>query len=287
MQKIKLLSQPMQALLLAIYVGIFLNIPVFLRRFDEVKEGLHFSKWMTGSLEVLVVLLFTFFVLRVCSLGGRRFFQIAATLITLISVAASYYMTAFNVVIGYGIIISVFSPGDLGLFSEVVGWKFLLWFIAASIIPLAIIWLGSGRNTLLEQLKTPGKRISSLAVMAAIVAVVWVPLNMMGTAQKKIDQKNNVDMPSYGGVVAHSYLPSNWLAAFGLYAYTALDERQDEADLLDPAAKFTYVAPEGIDDTYIVFIIGETARWDHMGVLGYERDTTPQLAKEPNLAAFR
>lgn len=42
MQKIKLLSQPMQALLLAIYIGIFLNIPVFLRRFDEVKEGLHF-----------------------------------------------------------------------------------------------------------------------------------------------------------------------------------------------------------------------------------------------------
>lgn len=211
---------------------VFSQYSGFLRRFDEVKEGLHFSKWMTGSLEVLVVLLFTFFVLRVCSLGGRRFFQIAATLITLISVAASYYMTAFNVVIGYGIIISVFSPGDLGLFSEVVGWKFLLWFIAASIIPLAIIWLGSGRNTLLEQLKTPGKRISSLAVMAAIVAVVWVPLNMMGTAQKKIDQKNNVDMPSYGGVVAHSYLPSNWLAAFGLYAYTALDERQDEADLL-------------------------------------------------------
>lgn len=98
----------MQALLLAIYIGIFLNIPVFLRRFDEVKEGLHFSKWLTGSLEVMVVLLFTFFILRVFSLGGRWFFKITATLITLISVAASYYMTAFNVVIGYGIIISVF-----------------------------------------------------------------------------------------------------------------------------------------------------------------------------------
>ncbi|MCG2877462.1 phosphoethanolamine transferase domain-containing protein, partial [Obesumbacterium proteus] len=172
MQKIKLLSQPMQALLLAIYIGIFLNIPVFLRRFDEVKEGLHFSKWLTGSLEVMVVLLFTFFILRVCSLGGRWFFKITATLITLISVAASYYMTAFNVVIGYGIIISVFSPGDLGLFSEVVGWKFVLWFVAASIIPLAIIWLGSAQNTLLEQLKTPGKRIISLVGMALIVAVV-------------------------------------------------------------------------------------------------------------------
>ncbi|MBF4190070.1 hypothetical protein ISX56_27295, partial [Serratia ureilytica] len=28
----------------------------------------------------------------------------------------------------------------------------------------------------------------------------------------------NVDLPSYGGVVAHSYLPSNWLSALGLFA---------------------------------------------------------------------
>lgn len=37
----------------------------------------------------------------------------------------------------------------------------------------------------------------------------------------------------------------------------------------------------------MVFILGETARWDHMGLLGYQRDTTPQLSKERNLVAFR
>ncbi len=35
------------------------------------------------------------------------------------------------------------------------------------------------------------------------------------------------------------------------------------------------------------FIIGETTRWDHMGIFGYERNTTPKLAQEKNLAAFR
>ncbi|PVZ75817.1 kdo(2)-lipid A phosphoethanolamine 7''-transferase, partial [Listeria monocytogenes] len=38
---------------------------------------------------------------------------------------------------------------------------------------------------------------------------------------------------------------------------------------------------------YVVFIIGETTRWDHMGLLGYDRNTTPKLAQEKNLAAFR
>lgn len=37
----------------------------------------------------------------------------------------------------------------------------------------------------------------------------------------------------------------------------------------------------------MVFVIGETTRWDHMGLLGYARDTTPKLAKEKNLVAFR
>ncbi len=37
----------------------------------------------------------------------------------------------------------------------------------------------------------------------------------------------------------------------------------------------------------MVFVIGETTRWDHMGILGYDRDTTPKLAQEKNLVAYR
>jgi KDO II ethanolaminephosphotransferase len=36
-----------------------------------------------------------------------------------------------------------------------------------------------------------------------------------------------------------------------------------------------------------VFVIGETTRWDHMGMLGYSRNTTPKLSQEKNLVAFR
>ncbi|SQI29259.1 Phosphoethanolamine transferase eptB [Serratia plymuthica] len=87
--------------------------------------------------------------------------------------------------------------------------------------------------------------------------------------------------------MAHSYLPSNWISALGLFAYTRYDESLDQANLFDPAKNFTYVPPADIDDTYVVFIIGETTRWDHMGILGYDRDTTPRLSQEKNLVAFR
>lgn len=87
--------------------------------------------------------------------------------------------------------------------------------------------------------------------------------------------------------MANSYLPSNWLSALGLYAWAQVDESSDNNSLINPAKKFTYVAPKDNDDTYVVFIIGETTRWDHMGIFGYERNTTPKLAQEKNLAAFR
>ncbi len=71
------------------------------------------------------------------------------------------------------------------------------------------------------------------------------------------------------------------MSALGLYA-AQVDESSDNKSLINPAKKFTYVAPEGLDDTYVVFIIGETTRWDHMGILGYSRNTTPELEKEKN-----
>lgn len=73
----------------------------------------------------------------------------------------------------------------------------------------------------------------------------------------------------------------------GPVCWTQFDESSDSRSLLNPATEFTYRAPSDLDDAYVVFIIGETTRWDHMGILGYERNTTPKLAQEKNLIAFR
>lgn len=286
MDRVKSLSQQSISLLLAVYIGIFLNISVFYRRFDTFSQGIQGIKVVSAIIEVMAIILFTFFVMRIISLGGRWFYRVVATLLVLISVAASYYMTFFNVVIGYGIVISVLTT-DTDLSKEVIGLHFIIWMVVVSALPLLLIWKNSLRLTLLEQFLTPGQRIKPILLMAAVVALVWLPIRYLDKVQHADEQLKTVDLPSYGGVVAHSYLPSNWLAALGLYAYTQYDEKYDAATLYDPAEHHTYVAPAGIDDTYVVFIIGETTRWDHMGLLGYSRDTTPRLSKEKNLVAFR
>jgi len=286
MNFIKSLTQQKLSVLLALYIGILLNLPVFYRRFDPMLTHFALKSGLSATAEVVAIVLLTFSLMRILSLGGKRFYRIFASLMVIISVAASYYMTFFNVVIGYGIVASVMTT-DIDLSKEAVGFQFVIWMVLVSALPLLMIWRNKLSLTLLEQLKTPGQRIKPLIVLLVSVALVYLPMRYFDQAQSKQEKISNIDLPSYGGVVAHSYLPSNWLAALGLFAYTRADESINERDLLDPAKEFTYVAPAGLDDTYVVFVIGETTRWDHMGMLGYNRDTTPKLSKEKNLVAFR
>ncbi|WP_435928582.1 kdo(2)-lipid A phosphoethanolamine 7''-transferase [Dryocola sp. BD613] len=286
MNYIKSMTQQKLCFLLAVYIGLFLNISVFYHRFDGLAHDLNAWKAFAAVAEVCATVLVTFFLLRVLSLFGRLVWRILTTFIVLCSVGASYYMTFLNVVIGYGIIASVMTT-DIDLSKEIVGYHFVLWMVLVSAIPLLLIWSNTCRYTLLKQLQTRGHRVKSVAIVLLAGLMVWAPMRYLDKHQNRIEKRSTVDMPSYGGVVANSYLPSNWISALGLFAWAQADESSDNSSLMNPVKKFTYVAPKDIDDTYMVFIIGETTRWDHMGILGYDRDTTPKLAQEKNLVAFR
>ncbi|HKS35350.1 MAG TPA: kdo(2)-lipid A phosphoethanolamine 7''-transferase [Enterobacteriaceae bacterium] len=286
MKYIRTMTQQRLSFLLALYIGLFMNGAVFFRRFDGYAHEFTLLKGVSAAVELVATVLVTFFLLRILSLFGRRAWRVLATLVVLCSAGASYYMTFLNVVIGYGIIASVMTT-DIDLSKEVVGWSFALWLLAVATPPLLFIWNNRCRYTLMRQLRTPGLRVRSVAAVVLAGLMVWGPIRLLDIQQKKVERSTGVDLPSYGGVVANSYLPSNWLSALGLYAWAQVDESADNRSLMNPAKKFTYTAPADLDDTYVVFIIGETTRWDHMGILGYSRDTTPKLAQEKNLVAFR
>lgn len=286
MKYIKSMTQQKLSFLLALYIGLFMNGAVFFRRFDGFAQDFTVWKGIAAVVELAGTVLVTFFLLRLLSLFGRRIWRVLASLVVLCSAGASYYMTFMNVVIGYGIIASVMTT-DIDLSKEVVGLHFILWLVGVSALPLLLIWSNRCRYTLLRQMRTPGQRIRSVAIVLLAGLMVWGPIRLLEVKQKNDERTSGVDLPSYGGVVANSYLPSNWISALGLYAWAQVDESSDNKSLKNPAKEFTYEAPKDIDDTYVVFIIGETTRWDHMGILGYDRDTTPKLAQEKNLVAYR
>lgn len=73
MNKVKSLSQQNLSLLLAIYIGIFLNLSVFYRRFDSFAHGIQGIKVVSAVTEVIAIVLFTFFIMRLVSLGAGCF----------------------------------------------------------------------------------------------------------------------------------------------------------------------------------------------------------------------
>ena len=286
MNYIRNLNQTQLSIFLAFYIGLFLNGFNFYRRSQLLLTHDSALGYLAITCEVIAAFFAPFVVLRLASLAGKWFFKIIASIMTMVSVAAAYYMLVFNVIIGYGIVASVMTT-DMDLSKEVLSSWFYLWVAVLGIPPLVIIWLSRCSGSLVQQFKRGTEGVKAGLIILLGLALTWGPLRYLEHKFKSQEHFTNIDMPSYGGVVAHSYLPSNWVSALAIFGWSRFTEDVMARSLFYPAKHFSYQAPEGIDDTYVVFVIGETTRWDHLGLLGYSRDTTPKLSKEANLVAFR
>lgn len=115
--------------------------------------------------------------------------------------------------------------------------------------------------------------------MLVIALAVFAYLKTLDSKQKAYEIKNNLDLPSYSGGLSYAYLPTNWIIPLFQYAITQYDDHFNSQNIFDPRIT-TYIPSKANEDVYVVFIIGETARWDHMGLFGYERQTNPLLSQE-------
>ncbi|WP_440866344.1 hypothetical protein [Symbiopectobacterium purcellii] len=75
-------SQSALSLFLAVYIGLFLNVSVYYRRFDDVASpsGSALAKYLSALIELSLSVMLTFFLMRLISLGGRYFYRLIASL---------------------------------------------------------------------------------------------------------------------------------------------------------------------------------------------------------------
>ena len=69
----------------------------------------------------------------------------------------------------------------------------------------------------------------------------------------------------------------------------ALDRAKLSAKYVDRVKDFRFGVTESDNDTIpevVLMVVGETSRATNWGIFGYERETTPRLAKTPNLLVF-
>ena len=282
MQKLRLLSQQSIFLFIALYLGILLNLPIFFRRYSQ----LHYDNALSIAVEMLAAFALVYFLCVLLSFTGKTVFRVLMSVVVISSAAASYYMILFNVDIGYGILAAALASDSIDLSKESIGTHFIAWTVLVSLIPVLLLWLSTMPGAAFRE--TTLKKLAVKLVLLVVSGLLcYLPLQMMGKVQDRHDLVNNRMMASYGGVVAGTYSPSNWLSALGLYVYSSYSQAEDTKNLFDPAKHFTYNEPADAKDMYVVFVIGESARRDHMGLYGYDRDNTPNLDKEKNLVALQ
>ena len=281
----RILLAPWQVvLLLSSYIGIVLNSAVFLRRYSELG-----NTTLTLLAELGLVFIFTALLLSLADLSGllgKWFSRIFIVLLLTISVLASYYMTFFNVVIGYGVVQAVLTT-DVDLSKEAVGFGLFLWFLALAVVPLAIWWryVSVQRNLTagwFEWSKSILKKVLFILLTVSIFPFIAQRVNSDQSSQSAVGQDVGA-----ASLVAHTYVPSNWVAGLGMSASSAWDNLASKGQKIDPAVQYQYSANSLVDGVVLVFVIGESARYGNFGLLGYERNTTPFLAAEKNLAAFK
>jgi KDO II ethanolaminephosphotransferase len=282
--KKRILLAPWQVvLLLSVYIGIVLNGAVFFRRYAELG-----TTPLILLAELGLVFTFTALLLSLADLSGligKWFARFVIVLLLTISVLASYYMTFFNVVIGYGVVQAVLTT-DVDLSKEAVGVGLFLWFMALAVIPFLLWWRyvhvrKSKVDSWWLRFKQFGGQIGLVFLFAAGFVSIAQHVNSRSSAVDDVGQ--DIGKAS---LAAHTYVPSNWVAGLGMSASSAWDSWTNKDKKTDPAKKFQYSLNSLDDDVVVVVVIGESARASNFGLLGYERPTTPLLATERNLVAF-
>lgn len=280
--KKRILLAPWQVvLLLSVYIGILLNGAVFLRRYAELG-----TTSLTLLAELGLVFTFTALLLSLADLSGKWLARIFIVLLLTISVLASYYMTFFNVVIGYGVVQAVLTT-DVDLSKEAVGFGLFLWFVALAVLPLALWWrFVHVRKNAVASWWLRFKQVGGQIGLVLLLAAGFVAIAQYVNTGSKVAHAVGQDI-GQASLAAHTYVPSNWVAGLGMSASSAWDNWTSKNQKADPAVKFQYSSNALADDVVVVVVIGESARSGSFGLLGYERPTTPLLAAEKNLAAFK
>ncbi len=272
------------ALLLAGYTAVALNAPFAWDRFASVSDraDVVLRGGVIGA-ELWLVFSATLALATLLGLLGRRVLRWSGLLLIVASAAAAYFMVHHGVVIGYGAIAAVLNT-DHTLSGDVIGVRFVYWVLLLGVIPATLWWLLTAPQV---EPTAPARTWAQRAVLAATVVVALASALLAERGLKVLDAKARAGGwgPSPAGTAAHKYVPTNWVSASAMLASNSVTQYWRERNLKDPADLHHY----GIGDdkgVYVVLVIGESLRYDHMQLFGYPRDTTPKLAAKENLVAI-
>ena len=186
------------------------------------------------------------------------------TAIVIVSAAAAWYMRSFAVLLDPTMIQNVLRT-DTHEVRELLNWSLVLWVLICSAPPVALIW--SVRLQPVPPLRALMIRAGSVLAACVIAALAFVTISRDLTSFMRNQRE-----------ARYLITPGNFI--YGLAA-NSVARVKDAHVARAPVGADAHVV-RSTDDTrprVLVLVIGETARAANFSLLGYPRETKPELAK--------
>ena len=205
-------------------------------------------------------------------LAFRRVMKPVLILMFMISAGVAYFMSQYGVLIDTGMLRN-FAQTNATEVRDLLSLKLLAYIILLGVLPSWLLWKTPvnyrrwHRDLLSKGLVT----VASVAVIGGVALVNYQGLSSLF--------RNHHELRLM-------VVPSNYIgASFGYLREQVVSARQPFMKIGEDAQLNASWQAHG-RKSLTVLVVGESARAENFGILGYARDTTPKLNKETGLIAY-
>ncbi|MBV4474999.1 phosphoethanolamine transferase [Pseudomonas botevensis] len=218
------------------------------------------------------VMIFAAFNVVLTLLAFRPVMKPLLTLIFLISAGVAYFMSQYGVLIDAGMFRN-FAETNATEVRDLLSLKLFAYLLFLGVLPSWLLWkLPIHYRRWHRELFS--KVLVSVASVAVIGGVALINYQGLSSLFRNHHELRLMLVPSnYIGASA-GYLREQVVSARQPFIKIAEDARRNPELQNHPRKSLT------------VLVVGESARAENFGILGYSRDTTPELDKEAGLIAF-
>ncbi|WP_025995392.1 phosphoethanolamine transferase [Pseudomonas viridiflava] len=190
----------------------------------------------------------------------------------IMSAAVSYFMGQYGVLIDVGMFRNV-AETNITEAQGLLSLKLLVYLLLLGIVPSIVLW-----KTPISYRRWHRELLSKFIVIAACLFGV-----------------GSIALFNYQGLSSlfrnHHELrlmvvPSNYIGASISYLREKVVSAQKPFSTIAEDAKLNSAWAQHSRKSLTVLVVGESARADNFGLLGYNRDTTPELRRQPGVIAF-
>ena len=193
-----------------------------------------------------------------------RLFRPLLTLILLGHAAAAYFMNSYGILIDRDMLQNVFETNPAEAF-ELVNLKLIAYLLVLGVLPSVLLWRTQIRYG--NWGAALGRKLGVLALALAVIA---------GNAW--FFYQDYASFFRNKGEVRRFFTPANFIYGTGDYVHRHWFKKPGKLEPVGLDAK-RQSPGTGKKPMLLVLVVGETARAANFGLDGYQRQTTPQLAK--------